>query len=352
MFFDNRQAARLVCRDDATLREAIARLNASEILAQIVVDEQGILLGVLTDGDVRRGILRGVELGDRVTDAMNSEPVVAHPGDPRTVEELLDLTRSKFNFLPAVDRSGRFIGVHWIVRDQGAPAALIMAGGEGRRLGELTRNVPKPLVPVAGRPMIDNVVELLVASGVKKIYVSVHYLAKKMEEWLTTARSDIEINLVHEKNPLGTAGSLSLLPKNLDGDVLVINADVATKINLTGLYSFHHQAEFQGTMAIKKYVVGLPFGVVHAEKDGRFRRIEEKPTKAYMVSAGIYMVGERLRGLVARGARVDMPEVFSLARASGLSLGVFPIHEAWSDIGRPSDLEAADRDALAERAER
>lgn len=333
---------------EATLRSAMQMLNAGGELFVIVLDGDRVLRGVLTDGDVRRALLRGVQLDLPVLEAANASPLVVRSPERASVVRLLAERASRATFLPEVDERGCLIGIHLDRSIPQVPVALVMAGGEGRRLGERTKTTPKPLVVVRGRPMIEHVLDRLGEAGLSMAYISVHYLGEAMELWSSSWTGRIKIELVRESSPLGTAGAIGLLPVDIPNDVLVINADVATEVDFSGLLAFHNQFGADVTIATARHDVQVQFGVVTFDSSGRFQGIVEKPIQTHHIAAGIYVLGGRARALVERGRHLDMPELLERSRDAGLSIGVFPIHESWRDLGRPVDLEAEE---AARRAE-
>lgn len=326
----------------STIREGLKRLNAAPQVFQVIIDENGRILGALTDGDVRRALLAGVGMDDPVTLAMQPKPLTGASTDLADARRKLATIKSIVPFIPLIDAERRVVAV--LVRGaQGASlsTALIMAGGRGTRLGEQTRSVPKPLLTVNGKPMIEYVVAAVEAAGGQDIFVSVHYLADQIEQWCADRKGAARLQVLREKQPLGTAGALALLPGDIDGNILVSNADLVTQVDLSAFADFHDHLQTDATIAVARYEVDIPFGVVRADEEGRFLEIQEKPRMTHFVSAGIYILGPEVRSLVRPGVRLDMPELLDLARRAGLKIGVFPIHEPWRDVGRPSDLKAA-----------
>jgi UTP-glucose-1-phosphate uridylyltransferase len=335
----------LICCPDRSIREAMTRIGDSRYLFQMIVDADGRLLGTVTDGDVRRVVLRGIGLDNVVTECMQRQPTMglahAEGAEAENLRKLASLDGS-VPFLPLVDDAGvvREVLVD-AARPSGAVAALVMAGGAGSRLGEETKNLPKPLLPVGGKPLLEHVLERLDESGVADIYVSVHYLSEKVEEFLAARRSRARMHVLRESRPLGTAGAISLLPGTLTAPLVVLNGDVLTNVALSSLLTFHRAHGLDGTIGAAQYQVQIPFGVIRHSEDGQFLGVEEKPRTNHFVAAGIYVLAPEFRPLVPPDTQMDMPELLNLARGIGFRLGLFPIHEYWTDLGRPSDLSAA-----------
>lgn len=332
--------------DDATIRMALGRLNATDHLFQLVVDDQSRLIGTVTDGDIRRALLHDINLDRPVVDCMFKDFVAGRFGDDVANTRLLKHSARAIRFLPVIDERRRVREVLMNSADDGATVALalVMAGGRGSRLGSRTRTVPKPLVCVGGKPMLEHVLERLESAGVSDVFVSTHYLADQIEQFCTERRGGARLHLLRERERGGTAGAVGLLPAQAEGNVIVINADVLTAIDLRAFVDFHESRGHDVSIAVAHHVVQIPYGVVRADADGRFQGVDEKPSMRHFVAAGIYVIGPSLRALVPAGRSIDMPELLNLGRAADLKIGVFPIHEYWRDVGRPDDLAAAETD--------
>lgn len=252
----------------------------------------------------------------------------------------------KIAFLPVVDEDGVLQRI--LVHDgesRRVKTALVMAGGFGKRLGSKTHAIPKPLLPVGGVPILERVLVSLEVAGVEKAFISVHYLADQIGSFVDRRSSSLAVELVHESAPLGTAGAIALLPRAATQEpMLVVNGDIVTQLDIGALGAFHFKHDFDATIAVQKFEVAIPYGVIRQDKSGQFAAIDEKPTVRHFVSAGIYIVSPEISCLVESDRPTDMPEVFSTAKSLGMRIGLFPVHEYWKDIGRPEDLEAADRD--------
>lgn len=338
------------CSLELTLRDAVHRLDQSAHLFQIVVDGEGKLAGTLTDGDVRRAMLRGVALDAPVSDAMNRSPIAGRDGAERGNLDKLATVGLAAPFLPILDGNDavREIMLATTMPDSGIHA-LVMAGGSGRRLGALTQSVPKPLLPVGGKPILEHVLTRLESAGVSYITVSVHYLAEQIEQFLAARDNQARVVTLFEDSPLGTAGALGRLAPPVSGaksgaNVLVVNGDIVTQVDFATMRDFHDRHGYDGTIAVIRHDTDIPFGVVRYDGDGNFERIDEKPVLSHFVAAGVYLLSPAFAGLVAREEAMDMNELLNLGREVGLSIGLFPIHEYWVDVGRPDDLDRADRD--------
>ncbi len=328
-----------VATPDLTLREVLERFNTAAHQFLLVADGDGRLVGTVTDGDVRRGILQGLTLAARVGDCMHKKPVTGRLDDP---EGNAERVRS-VPFLPVLDAAGRPVEV--LLPDEHpyfVTHAVVMAGGLGTRLGDLTRTMPKPLLPVGGKPLLEHVLEKLEATGIPHVWIAVNHLADRIEDFVRERDSKARVRLIRERHRLGTAGALGLLPEPADGPVLVINADVLTSTDFVALDAFHKRHDNDATIAVAHHRIQIPYGIVRQNEDGLFERIDEKPVLQHFVAAGIYYLSPDFLALVPPDTRMDMPDLLAEGRRIGLRIGLFPIHEYWADVGRPEDLEAAD----------
>jgi dTDP-glucose pyrophosphorylase len=333
----------------ATLRDVMSLMDRSGHEIAALVDEEGALIGVLTDGDVRRGILAGAQLDTPATTLATSSPTVVPEGTSRA--HALDIMRAtRLEQIPVLDAQGRVVGLHTLLDIAGRVdrpnVAVVMAGGRGVRLGELTQHTPKPLVPIAGRPIIEWVILNLVSGGVSTIYVTVNYLADKIVERLGDgAGIGANINYVHEDpaQPLGTAGSLALLPRRQlpDAPLVVTNADLMAQYDVGDLLDTHVERGHAVTVATRRYEHQVPFGVVERGEDRNVSGLVEKPVLDVEVNAGIYAVSPTVLDLVPAGRPSTMPELVDGALRSGRTVGAWAMESDWIDVGTPRDLARA-----------
>lgn len=331
----------LVCKPDITIREALQRINneASQVY-QIVIDDERRVIGTVTDGDVRRAMLEGITLEDCVGSCMNNNPIVGqiNQGDDNRTK------LRKTGFLPIIDSIGKIESVLTQVRAPSVGRALIMAGGFGKRLGDQTRDMPKPLLTVGERPILDRILKQLEEGGIRSITISLHYRADQVEAFVNARNNEAKIRFIREPEPLGTAGSLILMPDGEDETTIVVNGDVVSQVDFNHLWNFHTEHGNDGTIAVSRYNVQIPFGVLRVGENGVFAGIEEKPTNSYFVAAGIYILSPDFFPLVQKGIPIDMPQLLEAGRRAGLRVGVFPLHEYWRDIGHPDDLAIANNE--------
>ena len=330
-----------------SLKEAIARIDRASLQLAIIVDESSRLMGTLSDGDVRRAILRGVSLDDCVSTAMNDTPSSASQDASR--EALLASMRAKsIHQLPIVDSEGRVIDLATLddligIHDRMNPVVL-MAGGLGTRLRPLTDNCPKPMLPIRGKPILERIIESFAAQGFRDFYLSVNYLADKVRDHFEDGvRHGVRIRYIEESMRMGTAGALSLLPAKQSKPVIVMNADLLTEVRFSKVLDFHASCGAAATMVVRQVEFQIPYGVV--ELDGtRIVGIDEKPVRNLFVNAGIYILSPDALDLIHPNTFFDMPTLFGMLAAQGKTTAAYPIHETWMDIGRVEEFERAKRE--------
>ena len=337
--------------------EALRIIDNASLQIALVVDASHKLLGTVTDGDIRRAILANASLASPVSEVMNKNPITV--ADDMRIDAVLDLMNSrKIYQVPIIDAQRRVVGLHWmhhllLQQEQQekqrtiAPASygevrvVLMLGGEGKRLHPLTQDTPKPMLPIGGKPLLETIVSTFVSQGFRKFYFSVNYKSAVIQQHFGDGSAfGAHITYINEETPLGTAGSLSLLPKKPAGSLIVMNGDLLTNVNFSHLVDFHRQTRAQATMCVREYNVEVPYGIV--ESNGvSFGAITEKPSQSSFVNAGIYVINPDVLDYIPQNSYFDMPQLFSKIRDEGGESTVFPIHEYWLDIGRFEDLERA-----------
>ena len=332
---------------ETTLREALEIIDRVGCQMALVVDADRRLLGTLSDGDARRGLLRGLTLADRVAGAMYTAPTCARVGESRQ-SILATMRRLSLHQVPVIDGLGRVQGLETVDDYFAAPVrdnwVVIMAGGLGSRLQELTRDVPKPMLKVGSRPLLETIVRGFADQGFQRLYLAVNYKADQIESHFGNgAALGIQIHYLREERRLGTAGALSLLPEPPRAPIFVTNADLLTKEDYGEMVDQHQRTGADATMAVRDYEMQVPFGVVH-ERDGSIEAIEEKPIQRFVVSAGMYVLSPRALDHVPRDTHFDMPALFEALVRSGQRTRCHPIDGYWLDIGRVADYEKAQSD--------
>jgi dTDP-glucose pyrophosphorylase len=331
----------------ATVREALEAITKNRHQAVMVVEASGRLAGIVTDGDTRRGLLRGVSIDGPVADLMNPRPTTAPTGIPRD-EALALMQRRHLRHLPIVESDGRLVEV-LLLDDLLHPAALpnvavVMAGGYGTRLRPLTDSAPKPLLSVGGKPLLEILVERLRAAGVQEIFFTVHYKSEMIEDHFGDgARLGVRIRYVREETPLGTAGGLALLPTALAAPFFLVNGDILTKCDFRAMLDFHRRWRADLTVGTVPHTVEVPYGVLEVEGE-QLSTISEKPRLDFLINSGVYIVDPAALTLIPRGQPFDAPQLIPLLKQAGRTVVAFPIREYWLDVGRLTDFTQANRD--------
>lgn len=329
---------------NTTVRETVRKIEEGALQIALVIAEDRQLLGTVTDGDIRRGILNKMSLEDPVEKVMNPNPTCAGPGEDR--DQILATMREKrIHQIPVVDAAGRLVGLE-VLDELLNPATrpnpvVLMAGGMGTRLRPLTDECPKPMLKVGGRPILETILASFVQQGFRQFYISVnHHAPAIMEHFQDGKRWGVTVQYLQEASPLGTAGALSLLPQVPEHPILVMNGDVLTKVNFAQLLDFHVKCGAKGTMCVREYAHQVPYGVIHL--DGyQILEIEEKPSQKVFVNAGIYVLEPEVLKLIPQNQSFDMTTLFERLVEGKLSTAVFPLREYWLDVGRHSDLAQA-----------
>ncbi|MBI5445147.1 MAG: nucleotidyltransferase family protein [Deltaproteobacteria bacterium] len=328
----------------ASLLETMEAIDGGACEIALVVDEEGRLLGTVTDGDIRRALLGGRGLSSPVNPVMNRRFTAVGRSAPRT--EVLDLMRARtLGQVPIVDEDGRLVGLHLLREILGATPrpnwAIVMAGGRGERLRPLTDSLPKPMVPVAGRPILERIVLHLVGSGIRRVFLAVNYMAEVIEQHFRDgAAFGCEIEYLREDRPLGTGGALTLLPKSPDHPVLALNGDLLTQFDVGALLAWHETHAATATVAVREYRQSIPFGVVDLD-GGHVVRLREKPTHAFKINAGIYVLSPGLISRVPSGVEYPMPALLEECLARGERVAAYGLEDEWLDVGNRATLQRA-----------
>ncbi|KQY50248.1 MULTISPECIES: nucleotidyltransferase family protein [unclassified Nocardioides] len=331
----------------STLLEAIAVIDRGALGICCLVDDAGRLQGVLTDGDTRRALIAGHPLTAPAIDHATASPHTVVAGTPRA--HVLDLMHAwRVSAIPEVDAAGLVHGVHALSDVIGPPdlpnVAVIMAGGKGTRLGDLTRHVPKPLMTVAGRPIIDWIILGLVGDGIRKIHVSVNHLADQIIDHVGDGRRlGAEVGYLREdpETPLGTGGSLALLRDRPTEPMLVMNGDLMVDFDAQQLLRFHTQSQSRITVGVRQYSHTVPFGVVEHDAEHRIQQLVEKPDLTVSINTGVYCIDPDLIGLVPPDTMSHMPDLVQRCLDDGQRVSAWELSSDWIDVGTPADLARA-----------
>ena len=332
-------------RPDTPLETAIATLDTGGLRIVIVTDDIDGLLGTVTDGDVRRALLRRQSMTTPVSKIMCATPQVAEVHWTR--EKTLSVMEStRLLQLPVVDPQRRVVGIEtlheMLDRKRIDNPVFLMAGGFGKRLYPLTQDCPKPMLKVGDKPILELILQGFADAGFLRFYISTHYLPEVIREHFGDgSRWNVSIQYVHEDSPLGTGGALGLLPHDeIDLPIVLMNGDLLTRVDYRSLLEFHQRHNGAATLCVREYESQVPYGVIQSEGH-RITQIVEKPVQRFFISAGIYMLSPELIRRVAPGERIDMPTLLEQEISAGRDVNMFPVHEYWLDIGRMDDFHRA-----------
>jgi len=343
---------------DQSIRAAIACIDRDRCGIALVVDQERLLLGTITDGDVRRAILAGkdLELPIRVLlenkiSTQYPKPVTAQLGAKR--ETLLELMRQNaLRQIPVLDNNGKVVDL--MMLDDLIPTqdlslqAVIMAGGLGTRLRPLTDDLPKPMLPVGGKPLIELLIEQLRQVGIRHVNIATHYKPEKISDHFGDGSSfGVELNYVNEHTPLGTGGALGLIEAPTE-PMLVINGDILTKVDFRAMLAYHQEHSAVMTVAVKQYDLKVPYGVIECE-GVRVCTLKEKPQIHFLVNAGVYLLEPKVYEFIPNGEHFNMTDLVQWLLETNQIVASFPIIEYWLDIGQPADYEKAQDDMQQRR---
>jgi dTDP-glucose pyrophosphorylase len=333
----------------ASLRDVVESMNRSGKQIVLVLDPERRLAGVVTDGDIRRAVVRQVSLEAKVDEIVNRAPVVKRAG--LSSSEAIECMRANvIRHLPLVDAEGRVVDLLRL-EDLLAPLplnsrAVIMAGGEGRRLRPLTDTTPKPLITVNGQPLVEIMIERLRQSGISEITVALHHKSEMIRDRLGDgSRLGVRIDYVVEPKPLGTMGVLPLVRDRLTQPFFVVNADILTKCDFHAMWEFHRDQENAAmTVGVSTHQVDIPYGefTLHGE---RVTRVEEKPRKEFQINAGIYLLDPSVVDLIPAGEYFDATDMIRSLLDQDRVVAAYLIRVYWLDVGRIDDLRQGERDA-------
>ena len=335
-----------IVNSDVNLEQAIEVLDKAALRISLIIDDDDKLLGTLTDGDVRRALLKHMPLDTPVTAVMNTEPKTAEQSWAEN-RILALMERHKLLQLPVVDAEGRVVGLsnlHDILnKERHDNPVFLMAGGFGTRLQPLTNNCPKPMLQVGGKPILEQILLNFIDAGFHRFYISTHYMPEIIRDYFGNGEKwGVGIQYVHEDEPLGTGGALGLLPHDeIDLPMFMMNGDLLTSLDLHSFMEFHERQSGISTMCVREYEYQVPYGVITSDEGTLIKSMVEKPIQRFFVNAGIYLLEPELVKSVLPGTRIDMPTLLERRIECGETVYMFPIYEYWLDIGRMDDFQKA-----------
>jgi len=339
---------RVVINTNTTIRDAMRVIDQAALRIGLVCDEQNQLLGTVTDGDIRRGLLVDCEMQDSVARVMNKRPITAKLTSTRE-QRLMLMDKHDLLALPLLDEAGYIAGLETLhqalqpkKRDN---PVFIMAGGFGTRLQPLTDHCPKPMLRVGDKPMLEHLINQFIKQGFHRFYISTHFMPELIHNHLRDGSNwGVSITYIHEQNPLGTGGALGLLPKNLpELPLIMMNGDVLTKVDFTKLLEHHLSQKFDATMCVREDEHRIPFGVIETEQQLIINMVE-KPTYRYKINTGIYVLNPEIIAQVQANQRIDMPTLLEQSRQADKRIGTYTSYDYWLDIGQMKDYQKAQQD--------
>ncbi len=348
------QLSKISTGPQRSIGDIIKILDSTGYGIVIIVDESNILLGTITDGDLRRAILKRVSFDLPCGKICNYSPVYAKQGASREeIKYLFDNNVKMFSLdqIPLLDDVGRVVGLElrkdYMIEAKKDNIVVIMAGGLGSRLSPLTLNCPKPLLNIAGKPVLEILLARLIEEGFINFLISVNYKANMIQEKIGNGQNwGVNIDYVFENQKLGTAGPLSLMLDQLTESFFVINSDILTKVNFSKMLEFHHHLHSDATVCIREHEHIVPYGVVELS-DHRLVHIQEKPVYNCFVSTGIYVLSPSVLEYLPSNVYFDMNQLLSCLLGHSKAVNSYPIHEYWIDIGKMEDLERAHQEYQA-----
>jgi dTDP-glucose pyrophosphorylase len=327
-----------------TIKDVIEILNHTGLKIVLVSNEDKELLGTITDGDIRRGLINGLTLNTSVKEILNSNPIVVDASVGK--EAILELmTLKQIQQIPIVNEKRQVIGLH-IFEELDTPVGIpnlmvIMAGGKGTRLRPNTEHCPKPMLPIAGKPILEHIINRAKKQGISKFIITLNYLGHMIENYFEDGKNfGVNISYIRENSPLGTAGALSLIENTSDFTLIISNGDVISDISYVELLDFHKRNNSFATMAVWNHEWQNPYGVVQT-RGFEIIGYEEKPVVKNYINAGVYALESNVLSFLKREEHCDMPTLLDRLQKNSNRVIVFPMHEPWMDIGNPLDLEKA-----------
>jgi len=338
---------KILINENATIKQALKIISKGAIQIGIVVNDKKKLVGTLSDGDIRRGFLNDLNLDSSIKSIIYKKPIIAKKNESK--EKFLKNALSKNIYqIPIVDGKNKVIGIHlfdkFIKEENKSNKVVIMAGGRGMRLRPLTKDIPKPMLKVGDKPILQTIIEKFKQSGFKNFIICVNYKYKVITNFFGNGKKfGVKIQYVHEKKRLGTAGALSIIKEKINEPFFVINGDLLTTLNFGKMLNFHIEHNSKSTIAIKEHVINVTYGIVKI-KNLDVLSINEKPNINYFVNAGIYLLDPNCIRFVPKNKKFDMPSLLKKIITKKYKTICFPIQEDWLDIGRLDDFKKAQSD--------
>lgn len=350
---DTKILQKLFVHKETSIKEAMQCIDKYGLGIAIVVDKSQRLEGTITDGDIRRAILKGLDLDESIAQILESRPSTPYPA-PVTARDGTDdleilkiMQETGLRWIPILNEINQVVNLitleDLVATEPLELDAVIMAGGQGKRLRPLTEDLPKPMLPVGGRPLMELIIDQLKQTGIKKINITTHYKPEKIIEHFGNGNKfGVDLNYVQENQPLGTAGALGLMERP-EKPILVMNGDILTKVNFKAMMEFHQEHNADLTMAVRQHLINVPYGVIECDEE-KISQIKEKPQIKLFVNAGIYLLEPSVFDFIPSGDFFNMTDLIQWLLDAGKNVVSFPVGEYWLDIGQYNDYNQAKSD--------
>jgi len=339
-FTDHKKWEETILTKNVTIADVLKNLNKSGLRISLIVNDKKEFQGTISDGDIRRALINGKDQKTSIEEIINKNALIVTPEiNPEIVLQLM--VKNKVQQIPVVNENQKITGLYlWdevISQKKISNVMVIMAGGKGSRLGQYTKNCPKPLLPVNGKPMLEKIIERAKSQGFENFLISINYLGQMIKNYFSRGEKwNVKIDYLEEDKPLGTAGALSLIPFKLKLPFVVSNCDIISDFHYGELLDFHCKHNTEATMAVRIHEWENPYGVVQT-KGVDIINFEEKPVVRSHINAGAYVLEPSVIDFIKKNENLDMPTLFSRLKEKNLRTIVYPVHESWLDIGRPED---------------
>lgn len=335
-----------IIKNTSNLMDAIKCINQNDKKVAIVLNKKGQLIGVVTDGDTRRALVDGAKFDDSITSFMTKKPLYLDNNNSMNAQEFM--SEHSIRHLPVVNEEMELVGLEFFdafrLKEKKQNYVFLLAGGLGSRLRPITNSIPKPMIKVGNKPILEDIINSFTEQGFEKFFLSVNYKAEVIEDYFGDGEKlGCHIEYIREKSSLGTAGAISNIPQEIKEPMIIMNGDILTKLSFESLLDFHNKTDASFTTCIRPIEVDIPFGVVKSD-NYKMKSIIEKPSKKYNVNAGIYVMNPEVITMMEKGSPIDMPDLMMNLISQKMNVSVFPIHEYWIDIGRKDDLKKAEID--------
>jgi dTDP-glucose pyrophosphorylase/CBS domain-containing protein len=337
----------IIVKESSSILEVLQIIDQSSKQLAIVVDDNKKLLGTISDGDIRRALLKNFSLSDSVKEIYFKNPTVANINNSK--EEIINICRTKkIHQIPITDNKGNLIGLETldglISKESKTNKVILMVGGLGTRLRPLTEKTPKPMLKVGNKPILQTIVEKFAEYGYTNIVMCVNYKSHIIQDYFGDGKEfGVNIEYIFEDQRMGTAGALSLLKEKPTEPFFVMNGDLLTNVNFEHLHNYHSSNNSIATMCVREYDFQVPYGVVNID-ESKIRSIEEKPTHKFFISAGIYMLSYEALQYIPQNEFYDMPTLFETIINEQKNVVSFPLREYWLDIGRIEEYKKANEE--------